>query len=279
MRILSIQSHVAFGYVGNRSAVFPLERLGYEVMPVNTVQFSCHTGIPGWKGAAFGGDHVLEVVQGLKAIGALNACDAVLSGYMGDVETGRAIIEAVDATKSANPRALFCCDPVMGDVPEGLYVRSGLPEFMAGEAIPRADIVCPNVFEAEILSGMHLDEKPGSDDGVARIADAIHRLGPRVVMITSYRPHGDGRIGFFLSDGAVRTSVLAPILPFPRPPKGSGDLSSALFLGYYLKNRDAPTALEQTMSALYAVLERTLASGRDELAIIECQDSIANPSS
>jgi len=281
MNILSIQSHVAYGHVGNRSAVFPLERLGFEVWPVNTVQFSCHAGRTGWTGSVFGADHVSDVVRGLGNLGILPTCDAVLSGYMGDVDTGKAIVAAVDAAKSANPGSLYCCDPVIGDVPGGVYVSAGLPEFIAAEAVPRADIVCPNVFEAELLGGAALRRSGdiGLPGEAARVADSIHAMGPRIVIITSYRPAGGDSIGFFISDGTDRRVVTAPILPFARPPKGSGDLASALFLGYYLKGRDMVSAIEATADALYAVLEATLASGHDELAIVAAQDSIACPPS
>ncbi len=212
-------------------------------------------------------------VQGLEAIGVLATCDAVLSGYMGDVETGRAILEAVSAVRSVNPAALYCCDPVMGDTPGGIYVKSDLPPFMMQEVVPRADIVCPNVFEASLLAGPASAKK----SNISGIVDAIHALGPRIVIIKSYQPGNDGRLGFFISDGSVRKMVLSPVLPFPRPPKGSGDLASALFLGYYLKSRDTITAIEATLDALYTILEATLDSGRDELAIIASQDEIARP--
>ncbi|PKL09909.1 MAG: pyridoxal kinase [Spirochaetae bacterium HGW-Spirochaetae-7] len=280
MNILSIQSHVAFGHVGNRSAVFPLERLGYEVWPVNTVQFSCHAGMPGWTGSVFGADHVSDVVRGLGRLGIMPSCDAVLSGYMGDVETGAAIMAAVDAVKKANPEAVYCCDPVMGDLPGGVYVQDGLPEFITAQAVPRADIVCPNCFEAGLLGRSPtrgIESAIDTPAGAARVADAIHELGPRIVMITSYRPAGEESIGFFVSDLSVRRVVTAPMLPFGKPPKGSGDLASALFLGYYLTSRDVVLAMEATTDALYSVLEATLASGHDELAIIAAQDCIASP--
>jgi pyridoxine kinase len=273
MSILSIQSHVVYGHVGNRSAVFPLERLGFDVWPVNTVQFSCNTGIPGWTGSAFGADHVSDIVRGLETLGVLSRCEAVLSGYMGSVETGAAIMTAVDAAKRANPGSIYCCDPVMGDEPEGVYVHSGIPEFIAAEALPRADIICPNVFEAEMLSGTRIS----SSREAAETADILHGMGPRVVVITSYRPDNDGRMGFFVSDGTMKRTVVAPVLPFPKPPKGSGDLASALFLAYYLKAGNVSDAMEATIGALYAVLEATLASGREDLAIVAAQESIASP--
>lgn len=272
MNILSIQSHVAYGRVGNRSAVFPLERLGYEVWPVNTVQFSSHAGMPGWTGSVFGADHVRDILRGLENIGAFSRCDAVLSGYMGDAATGGAIVDAVRTAKRANPAALYCCDPVLGDAPGGLYVGADLPGFMTGEALPLADIACPNVFEAELLSGIRI----GSGKDAARAADALHALGPRVVVITSYEPE-EGGLGFFASDGSRRSVVAAPVLPFAKAPKGSGDLTSALFLGYYLRDRDVGAALEMTAGALYAVLEATLASGHEALAVVAAQEAIASP--
>lgn len=271
--ILSIQSHVVYGHVGNRSAVFPLERMGYEVWPVNTVQFSSHTGYAGWTGASFGGDHLAGIVDSLRHLGALATCDAVLSGYMADADTGRAILAAVDAVKEDHPGAIYCCDPVMGDEPKGMYVKADIPELMRTEAMPRADIVCPNLFEAGVISGVHIR----SAVDAARAADRIHAMGPRIVILTSYRPGSDGPIGFFISDGTNRHVVLTPELAFERPPKGSGDLASALFLGYFLASGDPVAAIESTASALYSVLEATLATSQDELAIVASQDAIANP--
>lgn len=275
MTILSIQSHVVCGRVGNRSAVFPLERMGHEVWPLNTVQFSTHTGLPGWRGAAFGADHLADIVGSLEATGALARCDALLSGYMGDLETGRAILRAAEAMKAANPAALYCCDPVMGDEPGGFYVRPELPGFLAREACALADIVTPNQFEAEVLSGLGFAE-----EGAAATAEAIHEIGPKVVLITSYRGAAGARgeeLGFFLSAPEGRFELMTPRLPFARPPKGSGDLFSALFLGNYLLTKDAPDALSRAASALYAVLEATLVSGRDDLAVVAAQDAFARP--
>lgn len=272
--ILSIQSHVVYGHVGNRSAVFPLERMGYEVWPINTVQYSSHTGYSGWTGAAFGGDHLSSIVASLAQMGMLATCDAVLSGYMADVATGSAIMTAVDTVKRQHPGALYCCDPVMGDMPGGVYVQADIPDFMRLEAIPRADIVCPNIFEAELLSGVTIR----SAHDAARAADLIHAMGPRIVILTSYRPTAAGPVGFFVSDGNSSRVVMTPTLAFGHPPKGSGDLASALFLGYFLASSDPFAAIESTASALYSVLEATLASHRDELAIVASQEAIASPS-
>jgi pyridoxine kinase len=257
-----------------------LERLGIEVWPINTVQFSCNTGIPGWTGTVFPAAHIADIVRGLGAINIFPSCDAVLSGYMGDAGTGAAILDAVDAVKKANPAALYCCDPVMGDSPEGFYVRREIPGLMLREAVPRADIVTPNLFEAEILSGVTI----GCLEDACRAAEAIHTLGPRIVMITSFRLPADegptdGETGFFLSDSNSCHVLKTPLLAFGKAPKGAGDLFSALFLGNYLLGacKNPLAALEVAASSLYGILEATQASGRDELAIVAAQDAISAP--
>src|SRR5258708_286551 len=136
MDLLSIQSHVAYGHVGNAAAVFPLQRLGVEVWPVHTVQFSNHTGYGSWKGEVFDARLIREVVAGIEQRGVLGECDGVLSGYIGGADIGAAILDAVAAVKHANPAAHYCCDPVIGDVGRGVFVRAGIPEFMKSKAMP-----------------------------------------------------------------------------------------------------------------------------------------------
>src|SRR5262245_9462293 len=152
MNILSLQSHVVYGHVGNSAAVFPLQRIGVEVWPVHTVQFSNHTGYGRWAGRVFSGAMISQVVEGIEARGVLGECDGVLSGYLGSTDTGEAVVDAVTRVKSANPAARYCCDPVIGDVDRGIFVRKGIPEFFQQRLLPIADIVTPNHFELDFLT-------------------------------------------------------------------------------------------------------------------------------
>ena len=181
MNLLSIQSHVAYGHVGNSAAVFPLQRMGVEVWPIHTVQFSNHTGYGDWRGQVFDAALIRELVAGIEQRGVLGECDGVLSGYMGGADIGAAILDAVATVKRANPSARYCCDPVIGDVGRGVFVREGIPEFMRAQAVPAADVITPNQFELDYLSG-----RASKTLGQARDAvKAVHDLGPRAVLVTS----------------------------------------------------------------------------------------------
>ncbi len=275
MGILSIQSHVAYGYVGNRSAAFPLELLGHDVWMVNTVQFSNHTGYGSWKGEAFGAEHVDAVVEGIAERGVLASCEAVLTGYLGFPALGDSVLRAVAAVKAANPRALWCCDPVMGDSEPGFYVRSGIPEQIRERFLPVADIVTPNQFEAEALSGLAIRD----DESALAACAAIRKAGPGLVLVTSYKPAArkPGSICMLLSTREGAWRVETPELGFPTQPNGTGDLVSALFLAHWLRSRDPVEALELVTDSVFSVLERTKRDGTRELRLVQSKDALERP--
>jgi pyridoxine kinase len=273
MNILSIQSWVAYGHVGNAAAVFPMQRLGHEVWAVNTVQFSNHTGYGAWKGSVFTGEAVRDVVSGIEERGALARCDGVLSGYMGDAAIGEAILEAVAKVKAANPSALYCCDPVIGDVGPGVYVRAGISEFMQARAINVADIITPNHFELQLLAGRELK----SLRDVAAALDAVHALGPKVIVVTSLHAAETpaGAIDLVVSSSVGRHRVRTPLLPVSV--NGAGDAIAALFFVHYLDTRNAAQALSRAVSSVFGLLKRTAEAGSREILLVAAQDEFVRP--
>ena len=232
MNLLSIQSHVAYGHVGNAAAVFPLQRIGVEVWPIHTVQFSNHTGYGDWQGQVFDAGLIREVVAGIEQRGVLGECDGVLSGYMGGADIGAAILDAVAAVKRANPSARYCCDPVIGDVGRGIFVRAGIPEFMKAKAVPAADIITPNQFELDYLSGRESKTLAEARDAVK----AVHDLGPRAVLVTSLHTEEtpEDAIDLLASDATGRFRLRTPKLPLAV--NGAGDAIAALFFAHYLRS-------------------------------------------
>jgi pyridoxine kinase len=274
VNLLSIQSHVVYGHVGNAAAVFPLQRLGIEVWPVHTVQFSNHTGYGAWRGAVFDAGMVREVVQGIEERGVLGECDGVLSGYLGSAEIGQAILETVARVKHANPAAQYCCDPVIGDVGRGVFVRPGIPEFMQERALPAADVVTPNQFELEHLSGRATTTLAD----VLAAVDAVHARGPRTVLVTSLHTQETPRdaIDVLGSDASGAYRVRTPRLPISV--NGAGDAVAALFFGHLLRSGSAREALSFAVSAIFGVLNRTAEAGSREILLVGAQDEIVTPS-
>jgi len=274
MNILSIQSHVAYGHVGNSAAVFPLQRMGVEVWPIHTVQFSNHTGYGKWQGRMFDAGLIRELVGGIEQRGAFGECDGVLSGYMGGADIGAAILDAVAAVKRANPSTRYCCDPVIGDAGRGVFVRDGIPEFMKEKAVPAADIVTPNQFELDYLSGR---ESKTLADVLAAVM-IVHGLGPRAILVTSLHTEDtpEGTVDLLASDEAGRFRLRTPKLPLTV--NGAGDAIAALFFAHYLRSGKIDQALSRAASTIFGVLAKTAEMGAREIQIVAAQHEIVAPS-
>jgi pyridoxine kinase len=271
--ILSIQSSVAYGHVGNSAAVFPLMRRGIDVVPVYTVLFSNHPDYGALRGAALPGDQVADLVRGVDEQGFLAGVDAVLSGYLGTVAAGTAVLGAVERVRVANPGAVYCCDPVMGDEDGGLYVETGIPELMRTKLVPAAGVIAPNQFELNLLTGLPTD----SIDQVVAAAEAARALGPRTVLVTSVAaPEEPDRLSMVAVTGDGAWSVSTP--KFHRIFRGSGDLVTAIFLGSLLEGAQPAQAMADAAAVTYAVLQATEDAGSWELRLVAAQDEIAHPS-
>jgi pyridoxine kinase len=271
MNILSLQSAVAYGHVGNSIAVFALQRLGHEVWPVDTVRFSNHPGHGGFRGTVTNPAELSDLVEGLAERGWLAGADAVLSGYLGAASQGPVIAAAAARVKAANPKALWALDPVIGDHGR-VFVKDGIPQFLRDTAVPQADILTPNVFELGFLAGMPcrtLDDARaaartlrGSAPGRIVVATGLPGLLPKTLTTLAVGPAGAW---------TVTTSAIE------HPANGAGDLFAALFLGRYLLTRDVASALSLATSSVHAIVARSAAAGARELQVISAQDELAAP--
>lgn len=271
--ILSIQSAVAYGHVGNSAAVFPLQRLGVEVWPVNTVNFSNHTGYGQWRGPLMPPGDVADVITGVGERGAFAEVDAVLSGYQGGEEIGGVILDAVAAVKAENPQAIYACDPVMGNAKSGCFVAPSIPILLRERVVPQADLITPNQFELGFLT----ETEPEDLDSTLASVDAAMAMGPSTVLVTSVlRPDRPAdTIEMLAAHGDEAWIVQTPHLPLKA--NGSGDVTAALFTAHYLQTGSLKDALERTVSAVFDLLSVTLESGRRELQLVQAQEVYANP--
>lgn len=270
--VLSIQSQVAYGHVGNSAATLPLQRLGFDVFPINTVQLAHHPGYGAWRGHRVPPGQLSEILDGLIERGALSRCAALLSGYLGAAEVSDLVLRALGEVRAARPDALYLCDPVIGDDGPGVFVAPDIPELIRDWLVPAADVVTPNRFELAWLAGR---EVAGLDDALGAAA-MIRAVGPRLVVAT----------GLGSADHPDELGVLAAaedqawLVRTPRRPvtlAGAGDAFSALFLGHWLRRPTLPEALELAVSAMFALVETTFASGAAELCLIDAQDQFAAP--
>ena len=271
--ILSIQSAVAYGHVGNSAAVFPLQRIDHEVWPVYTVNYSNHTGYGAWGGPIIPADDVAAVLEGVKDRDAFPLIDGILTGYQASPEIADVIVGTVRDIKAENPDALYTCDPVMGSATSGCFVADTIPPLFRSTIVPAADIITPNQFELGYLT-----ERDVTDlDSTLAAVDAAREMGPSTVLVTSVkRPETpEDAVEMIAVDDNGKWIVRTPRLPFKR--NGSGDVTAALFTGHYLRGRDAKDSLAKTASSVYDLLRVTLEADSPELKLVEAQDFYANP--
>ncbi|MBC9954609.1 pyridoxal kinase PdxY [Leucobacter sp. cx-42] len=274
MRMLSIQSAVSYGHVGNSAAVFPLQRIGVEVMPVSTVCFSNHTGYGSWGGPMLTGDNVRDIVAGVEDRGGLAGVSAVLSGYQGGDDIGDAILDAVARVKKHSPEAIYACDPVLGNAVSGCHVAPEVQALIRDRVVPHADLITPNQFELGFITGT----SPDTLESTLASIDAAMAIGPKYVLVTSvtYPEQAADSISMIAATDAGAWMITTPRLPFKA--NGSGDVTAALFTAHFARTGDAADALARTASSVYTLLENTLNSGERELQLVESQDAYANPS-
>jgi pyridoxine kinase len=271
--ILSIQSHVVYGHVGNSAAVFPLQRLGREVWPLMTVQFSSHAGYAGWRGRAFDAALIDECVAGLQAIGALHRCAGLLTGYLGKAEIGEAALRALERVRAANGEAAYACDPVIGDA-GGPYVAAGVGEFLRDRAVPLATIVTPNAFELEWLTGERIVDLRAARQAIA----ALRARGPSVVVVKSLKLDDTpaDALDMLAGDETGFWRLRTPKLPIAV--NGAGDLFAALFFHHWLEARGTRQALSRAASSVHGIVAATHAAKSRELALVAAQDELVRPS-
>lgn len=274
--ILAIQSHVVFGHAGNSAAEFPMRRLGANVWPLNTVQFSNHTQYGKWTGSVMPPEHLTDVVQGIADIGKLGSCDAVLSGYLGSAEQGEHILGIVRQVKAANPQAKYFCDPVMGHPEKGCIVAPGVADFHVRYALPASDIIAPNLIELEILCGHAVNN-------VQEAVDAARELiaqGPEIVLVKHLARAGIDltRFEMLLVTADEAWHISRPLVDFGlRQPVGVGDVTSGLLLVKLLQGAGLRDALEHVTAAVYEVMVTTQSMEEYELQVVAAQDRIARP--
>lgn len=273
MTVISIQSQVAYGHVGNSAAVFPMQMHGIDVIAVPTTLLSNRPGYPTLRGRALEAQLVADLLRGIEERGAVETSSMILSGYLGSPDIAAVVADFVTRAKARNPALRYACDPVLGDRDRGLFVQRDIPPLVRDRLCPLADIITPNHFEFEFLCGASAT----SIDRVIEQAQALIARGPSTVVITSAEltDTPDGQIDTIAVERSRAFRVRTPKLPIS--PNGTGDLFAALYVSASVRGKETADALAHAASAVFAVLERTAARGTEEMRIVESGELLVHP--
>ncbi len=273
MTVISIQSQVAFGHVGNSAAVFPMQMHGIDVTAVPTTLLSNRPGYPTIRGRVLDAQLVADLLLGVEERGALDTCQMILSGYLGSPEIAAVVADFVTRATASHPHLIYCCDPVLGDRDRGLFVQADIPPLVRDRLCPLADIITPNHFEFEWLAGA----KASTSDKMIEAAQALLARGPSTVVVTSAElaDTPGGEIETLAVERAKAWRVRTPKLPIS--PNGTGDLFASLFVSARVRGSDTPNALAHAASAIFAVLEQTALRGTEEMRIVESAELLVHP--
>jgi pyridoxine kinase len=273
MTVISIQSQVAYGHVGNSTAVFPLQIHGIDVIAVPTTLLSNRPGYPTIRGRVLDAKLVADLLLGVEERGAVDTSKMILSGYLGSADIAAVVSDFIERAKARNPALRYCCDPVLGDRGCGLFVQTDIPPLVRDRLCPLADIITPNHFEFDWLCGA----KAETIDQVLAQAQALLARGPSTVVVTSAEltDTPDDQIDTLAAERSRAWRVRTPKLPIS--PSGTGDLFASLYVSARIRGRDTPHALGHAVSAIFAVLERTAARGTEEMRIVESAELLAHP--
>ncbi|WP_375783337.1 pyridoxal kinase PdxY [Bradyrhizobium sp. Pha-3] len=273
MTVISIQSQVAWGHVGNSAATFPIQLHGIDVVAVPTTLLSNRPGYPTIRGRVLDVQLVADLLRGIEERGAVESARMILSGYLGSADIAIEVADFVARAKAENPALLYCCDPVLGDRDRGMFVRSDIPPLVRDQLCPLADIITPNHFEFEFLCGTRVTT---IDDVIAQ-ASALVARGPATVVITSAElagtPHSEIETLAIERTGAWR--VRTPRVPIS--PSGTGDLFAALFVAARVRGLATPEALSHAASGIHGVLVRTAEKRTEEMRIVESAEVMLDP--
>lgn len=271
MNVLSIQSQVVYGHVGNSAAAFVLQRQGHAVWQVPTVLFSNHLGKPTFRGRAVPAEQARDLIEGLKELGYLDDVDMLLTGYLGTSEAARLAAELAGIVRAQKPGALFACDPVMGD-DDALYVKPDLADTITTDLVPIADVLLPNIFELARLTGRTVKDGAGALEAAKALQQSS---GVKVLVATGIPADRPDRIAALALEGDRVHRAEKPRRKLRVA--GTGDTFTALFTGRYVRDRDVAGALGFAMGAMDVICGATEAADADELLIVQTQDKWAEP--
>ncbi|MFN3608729.1 MAG: pyridoxal kinase [Hyphomonas sp.] len=249
MSVISIQSQVVFGHVGNSAAIHPMMANGVAVYAVPTTLLSNRPGYPTLRGKVLPADLVSDLLRGVEERGLVGTAKIVVTGYLGSLENAQAAGDFLARARAANPQLTYICDPVIGDSDLGVFVAAALPDFFRKVLVPMADIITPNAFEFGLLAGL-------DTHGAGAVAQALRRglpsLPGRIAVTGAIPEDAPGMIDTLLLEAGTLWRIRTPKVDVR--PHGTGDLFTGALTGALDGGMTLVAAAEQAVGSVYAAL-------------------------
>lgn len=261
--VISIQSQVAFGHVGNSAAVYPMQAHGIEVIAVPTTLLSNHPGYPTFKGRILDAALVKDLLQGLDELGVLERVDMLVTGYLGSPDTARVVADFVDVAKGKNPRLVYVCDPVIGDDDRGVYVNAALPALFAELLVPKADVITPNQFELGLLAGVDVSTPANLEVAASKVRGTSGRMIVATGCVLSDSPPGTVETVLLEPEQSHRYAVEQISTRY----FGTGDLFTGLLVAALSETDSFPDAVAEATRKVHQVLLASEHFGTREMSI------------
>lgn len=260
-KTIVIHSKVAYGYVGSNTTSLVLQLAGLDVIAVPTVILSNRYGLPTVGGGLIPADLFQEILDGILALNILDEVSTIVTGYIGSATLVEITAQFIVKIKESHPEIVYLCDPVMGDQPQGLYVKEEVPQALITKLLPLADILTPNQFEMETI----LNQKIETFEKLKTSIQQHAVLHTKDMLVTGCRftTINDQSLHIIVKQQEQYEEITIDYVPVDPP--GTGELFAALVL--VLKSRkyeDYKSCAKQASQLIQSVLCRMIKEGRSE---------------
>ncbi|MEW6256310.1 MAG: pyridoxal kinase [Pseudomonadota bacterium] len=269
MLVISIQSQVVHGHVGNSAAVYPMQAKGVTVAAVPTALLSNHPHYPTMRGQILDAGLVGDLLRGVEERGLVEHAAVLLTGYLGSPEIACRVRDFVVDARKRNPRLIYLCDPVIGDDDLGVFVADGMAELFRDQLVPLASLITPNPFELEYLTGRKARDAGNLLAACKEIAD---RGCPAVIATgCTLTDTASAQVETILYETGLCEAgnmlrIATPRLPIR--PCGTGDLLAGLIAAHLAKGATLPDAMRHAVEGTHAVLQKTHDAQAEEMCLV-----------
>lgn len=269
--IISIQSTVSTGYVGNNSASLAIQLHGINCVAIPTILLSSHTDKSVYYGETISKELFNKLAKGVLEIDIAKQTQYVISGYLKSQDIIDATAQLIQELKKQNS-ITYIYDPVFGDTrTDGLYIPKEQADYSMEKLLPLSDILTPNHFELEYLSGRNI----ANEKELVEAVKSHPLLSQKQIILTTAElsKNVNHQLEVILIERGVLTHFYSENIPVEVV--GTGDLFTGVLSAQLTLGHSLPTAIQTSMNFLSKVLKYVHTHRLKEMnamAILQAQD-------